>query len=454
MYESSSKKFRPQLFRDLVGQEFVVTTLKNAIKMEKVATAYLFCGSRGTGKTTLARLLAKTLNCVQSQEEPCNSCPSCQSITQGNSLDVLEIDGASNRGIDDIRQINETVSYLSLNSRYKIYIIDEVHMLTKEAFNALLKTLEEPPSQVKFFFATTEPHKILPTIISRCQRFDLHRLTPTEIACKLSRITNHLGIIVDNETLQRLANIAEGSLRDAESLLDQLICYTEGEIKKGDVLEMLGIVPYSIFFRLDRAIEAYHLPFAFDCVNEIYSSGSDLIPFIEGLIEHYRTILILKLSLPAPKYLSDEEMRGYANAISLYSNEHCLYILDYLIKWSNDINQVPFKRITLEMILLHLIRSQKRVSIPALIHRLENLESNKAPTPAPDLSLDQAIVIESKADEPKTNFSNELNSKKPLPSAPQALFVDKTDKDPAHYPTMVQFAAVELEGTLKLPIPK
>lgn len=385
MYQNISRKYRPQTFRSIVGQDAIVTTLKNAIKLGKIAPAYLFCGCRGTGKTTLARLFAKALNCHALTEdfEPCNTCPSCIDIMQGKALDVMEIDGASNRGIDDIRQINETVGYASANSKYKIYIIDEVHMLTKEAFNALLKTLEEPPSTVKFFFATTEPHKVLPTITSRCQRFDLHRLTSDQIMAKLGQIASDLGATVEKEALQLIAHVAEGGLRDAESLFDQLLCYTNGPLTYDETAQILGISPRSMYFRLDRAIETYNLSFAFELATEIFSSGKDLSAFLDGLIEHYRTVLLLKFQLPAASYLHEKDQKEYAHAASFYTQEHCLYILDYLMHWYKEIHRTPFKRVTLEMIFLHLIRSQKRVSLPMLVRRLEEIESGATPRPVP-----------------------------------------------------------------------
>src|SRR3984957_4201366 len=229
-YQVLARKYRPQSFQEVLGQEAIITTLKNAIKNNRLAHAYLFCGSRGTGKTTLARIFAKALNCQRPTEdlEPCNVCESCKEITSGSSLDVLEIDGASHRGIDDVRQINDTVGYSCASGKYKIYIIDEVHMLTKEAFNALLKTLEEPPPKVKFFFATTEPHKIPATILSRCQRFNLRRISPSLIVQKLQRIAQDVKAEIDPEALHLIANMADGALRDAESLLDQVLSFTEG----------------------------------------------------------------------------------------------------------------------------------------------------------------------------------------------------------------------------------
>ncbi|HNA61884.1 MAG TPA: DNA polymerase III subunit gamma/tau [Rhabdochlamydiaceae bacterium] len=426
MYQNISRKYRPQTFKNIVGQDAIVTTLKNAIRLGKVAPAYLFCGCRGTGKTTLARLFAKALNChsLTANTEPCNQCPSCLDIMQGKALDILEIDGASNRGIDDIRQLNETIGYASANSQYKIYIIDEVHMLTKEAFNALLKTLEEPPSNVKFFFATTEPHKVLPTITSRCQRFDLHRLSPEQIIEKLEKIATDLGATVDKEALQLIGTMAEGGLRDAESLLDQLLCYTEGPLTYAEASQMLGISPRSFYFRLDQAIDSYNLSFGFELAHEVFSSGKDITAFLDGLIEHYRTLLLIKLQLPPAAYLPEKEQKEYIRSAALYTQDQCLYLLDYLMHWYKEIHKTPFKRITLEMIFLHLIRSKKRISAPELVRRLEELDLSHQPKEPP------AKITDSE----KSNFLNAIAKEK------QSLV------DP---PTVRNVASVSKETTLK-----
>jgi DNA polymerase-3 subunit gamma/tau len=461
MYQNISRKYRPQKFKDIVGQDAIVTTLKNAIRLGKVAPAYLFCGCRGTGKTTLARLFAKALNChaLQDDLEPCNNCPSCLDIMQGRALDILEVDGASNRGIDDIRQINETVGYASANSKYKIYIIDEVHMLTKEAFNALLKTLEEPPSNVKFFFATTEPHKVLPTITSRCQRFDLHRLTPEQIMGKLQQIATDLGATVEKEALQLMGTLAEGGLRDAESLLDQLLCYTQGPLTYDEAAQMLGISPRSFYFRLDQAIEAYNLSFAFELAHEIFSAGRDITAFLDGLIEHYRTVLLLKFQLPPATYLHDKDQKEYVHAAAFYTQDHCLYILDYLMHWYKEIHRTPFKRVTLEMIFLHLIRSQKRVTLPQLVRRLEGLETGSLPQPAKveikppvkppviqETSPPPPVIVDVKPPAPKPEPKKEAAVATP-PAAPQPAPKNESNKN--RYDTLLRFAAVELEGTIK-----
>ncbi|MBI2743695.1 MAG: DNA polymerase III subunit gamma/tau [Chlamydiales bacterium] len=391
------RRFRPQTFASMVGQEAIVTTLKNALRFERLAHAYLFCGCRGTGKTTLARLFAKALNCqnLTPEQEPCNSCTSCLEISSGRSLDVLEIDGASNRGIDDIREINETVGYSPASGKYKIYIIDEVHMLTKEAFNALLKTLEEPPAQIKFFFATTEPHKVPPTITSRCQRFDLCRISEEACVKKLSSIAAELKIEVEPEALLRIAQRSEGSLRDAESLLDQLSCYSDGVITEEKVVAHLGLTPQSSYFELDLAISKGDLSFAFTLSEEIFNAGRDLGCFLEGLMDHFRLLLLIKLRQPLP-LLTEREKASYLASAQKYTDEQCLYILDFLKKEWQNFSKTLLKRVTLEMILLHLLRTGSRVSLDSLVRRLSELEGtfstdNVAASQKPTFHADDGI---------------------------------------------------------------
>jgi DNA polymerase III subunit gamma/tau len=438
MYQNLSRKYRPQTFESIVGQESIVTTLKNAIKLGKIAPAYLFCGSRGTGKTTLARLLAKALNCHSFQEEPCNCCPSCLEIIQGRSLDVLEIDGASNRGIDDIRQINETVGYSTASGKYKIYIIDEVHMLTKEAFNALLKTLEEPPSNVKFFFATTEPQKVLPTIMSRCQRFDLNRLTVDQIMAKLGAIAQDMNISIEPSAARLVAHAAEGGLRDAESIFDQLLCFASGPITYETAASLLGITPKHFYFKLDEAIKHENLSAAFQLSHDLFSTGRELHAFLEGLIEHFRTHLLFHFNILPQTHLQQAEVDYYQQGHPTFTQDHLLYMLDYLTGWIKEFNKTPFRRITLEMIFLHLIRSIKRVSLPALVRRLEELSST-----APSLNT--------KIPPPEVKQEEKQGPLPPVvpPVVHKPIEAEKVAKHPSHYDTILRFAAVEFEGTVK-----
>lgn len=514
-YQVIARKYRPKSFDEVIAQDAIVTTLKNAIKHHRLAHAYLFCGSRGTGKTTLARVFAKALNCQSptADGEPCNVCSSCKEITSGNSLDVLEIDGASHRGIDDIRQINETVGYASACGKYKIYIIDEVHMLTKEAFNALLKTLEEPPPNVMFLFATTEPHKVLPTILSRCQRFNLNRIPIEKIISKLKRIASELGIDVEEEALHLLAQRAEGGLRDAESLFDQIIAFHEGSITVQTVADVLGVMPKDTLFALDKAGKEGRLAMAFDIVNQIFTQGKDLIHFVESLIEHFRTLLLIKLSGTNAPFLtlSETDKGRYDASAKLYTQEQCLTILDFLIEAQAQIRFQASSRIALETILLRIMRTHQRLPVEFLVRRLAELEQAVSGTPLPPPPTEENTevsqqtspqpIAQQPAPQPKptppkppeaakqvipempkyssvsedpTPTAEDLGKKKakektapqlppiekiiaapvmataeaPKPSTPTSQ-APLTLKPQSHYDTILQFAAVELEGTIQ-----
>jgi DNA polymerase-3 subunit gamma/tau len=455
-YQIISRQYRPSVFAQIVGQDPIVETLKNALRKKKIANAYLFCGGRGSGKTTLARLLAKALNCtgLTAEMEPCNTCPSCLELNAGRSLDVLEIDGASNRGIDDIRNLNETVGYVPATGKYKIYIIDEVHMLTKEAFNALLKTLEEPPAHVKFFFATTEPHKVLSTIVSRCQRFDLKAIASEAICQKLKKIAQDLSVECEDALFSLIASRAEGSLRDAESLLDQAICWASGPITAEGFSAALGIPPRSAFFALDRAFETENLSFAFELAQEIFSSGKDSAYFLDLLIEHYHSLLRVHLGCPAEDAI--------CASARLYTQEQCLIIIDYLIQWRETFNKIPFKHLFLEMVLLHILRSKSRLEPRALVQRLLDLEARLKPgveepkkqsalsTPEPQQpKTPEAVAVTAPPKKQPTLTSPEPQQLKP----PEAVVVTAPPKKeaahPSRYATLLQFAAVELEGIIK-----
>ena len=377
-YQVLARRYRPQKFSDVVGQEAILQTLRNAILKNTIAHAYLFSGSRGIGKTTLARLFAKALNCnqIRDQIEPCNSCPSCLDILSGRALDVIEIDGASNRGIDDIRQINETIGFVPTHGKYKIILIDEVHMLTKEAFNALLKTLEEPPENAKFFFATTEPHKVLPTILSRCQRFDLSRLSIALIIKKLDSIAKDMQRDCEEEALQLIAQASDGSLRDAESLFDQILCFSNEIIRANDVRKVLGLSPQDLFFELDSAFSQSKFEFAFELVDQLYQSGKDLAHFLEQLLEHYRNITVCSTRGASFLSLSQELKNQYQKAAETYTQSQCLSILDLLIKTESQFSKSISPRITLEMTLLQILRMKMKIPIEVLVRRLSDLEES------------------------------------------------------------------------------
>lgn len=509
-----ARKYRPQSFKDVLGQDHIVQTLKNAIRRKRLAHAYLFCGSRGTGKTTLARVFAKALNCDNptADMEPCNVCSSCKEITGGNSLDVLEIDGASHRGIDDVRQINETVGYTAASGKYKIYIIDEVHMLTKEAFNALLKTLEEPPPKVKFFFATTEPHKVLPTILSRCQRFNLNRIPLESIIDKLKYICEHQKVSIEDEAIRLLAQRAEGGLRDAESLLDQIIAFQEGNITAASIANILGIMPREVFFEIDQAAKDGNVGKAFDVADQVFSQGKDLSHFLEGLTNHFRTLAVLKISGKEAPYLHllPDEKNSYEAAAKLYTQEQCLSVLELLTESMQQIRFMPAPRIALEAVLLKILRIHQRLPIEFLVRRLAELEKAvQAPSDGQEESLNEsdipainapppplqpmakappplppaiqkterpAIASSQSISEDPTPSPADLGKKPPpakpivdapvqprkieektqaLPSSPPQPLLSNEDakKKQSQYDTLLQFAAVELEGTIQKKAP-
>lgn len=484
-YQVLARRYRPKAFQEVVGQEPIVRTLKNALQFNRLAHAYLFCGSRGTGKTTLARLFAKALNCEQlsTDFEPCSKCASCLEIASSSSIDVLEIDGASNRGIDDIRVITESVGYAPTRGKFKIYLIDEVHMLTKEAFNALLKTLEEPPAKVKFFFATTEPHKLPPTILSRCQRFNLRRIPLSFIVKKLAYIAADLKVEVDEEVLYRIADYAEGGLRDAESLFDQIIAFSDGKITSDMVHEVLGVMSRDKFFEFDRAFQAGDHNVCFQIGEALFLEGKDLGHFLEDLAQHYRKILLLHI---APTTLSECDA-SYKKALitskTIYSKEQCLNILDLIIQAQQNFKGALSEQLMLEALLIRILRERKRLPIECLVERLLELEKEFGKVEevvelsfpeTPDARLEILPILEKKAAKARPKQApaeiEEIVKKpqemappiqspiqaqiqpqaqpqmqaEPVKDVPVQSLLNKTRSD-----TLIQFAAVELEGTIQ-----
>lgn len=359
-------KWRPQNFDEIIGQDHVVSTLKSAIQKNRLAHAYLFAGPRGVGKTSTARILAKALNCKDGPTLiPCQKCSSCLEISQGRSLDVIEIDGASNRGIDEIRVLRENVKFSPVNGRYKIYIIDEVHQITADAFNALLKTLEEPPEFVKFIFATTHPHKVIPTILSRCQRFDFRRIPVMEIIAQLERITSEEKIKVDQEVLFAIAKASDGSLRDAESLLDQLVSYAQGKISLPDVISVLGLVEQDVFFAITDTIIDKDAKASLGLLNEIIDQGKDIGVFLTHLIEHFRNLMVAKVAKADPKLidLPQDICERLLQQSQKFSLEEILSAFNTLMKTQEMSKRLESLRIPLEISLVKLAHDKKSLGI-------------------------------------------------------------------------------------------
>src|SRR5450631_2192794 len=316
-YQVIARKYRPQRFADVVGQEHVTQTLANAIGQKRIAHAYLFCGPRGTGKTTIARIFAKCLNCTGGPKIDFDDADSrVQEITDGRALDVLEIDGASNNGVEQVRELRETCKYAPANAQFKIYIIDEVHMLSTAAFNALLKTLEEPPAHVKFMFATTEPEKVLPTILSRCQRFDLRRIPSALIVKHLEFIARQENVKIDGAALFAIARGADGGLRDAESTLDQLISFCGDKIEEGDVLSMFGLTAQGQLLALAKAILDADTNRALTELDDLAKSGKDLGRLLSDLLNYFRNLLIFQVTQGNERLLEVSE----AEAATLAAN--------------------------------------------------------------------------------------------------------------------------------------
>ncbi len=373
-----ARKWRPQVFDEVVGQKHITRALQNGISQQRVAHAFLFTGARGVGKTSTARILAKALNCEKgSQINPCNQCANCQEITHGTSIDVIEIDGASNRGIDEIRELRENVRYTPAKSRYKIYIIDEVHMLTKEAFNALLKTLEEPPPHIIFIFATTEPHKIPATILSRCQRYDFKRIPFREVVESLKRIVQEEGIQISQRGLLSVAQGSEGSLRDAESLLDQVIAYAGKDIRDDDIAEVLGLIDRKILSDTIEAIADRDVERCMEAVGQVYHFGYDLQHFCRELLQYLRNLILIKLSQHPERLmeLPEEELKSLKKQAEKFQFEQLNHLFSLLLKGEQEIAQSSFPRTMLEVALIRMATSGSVVSVDEMMKKLEALEN-------------------------------------------------------------------------------
>lgn len=371
-----ARKWRPQTFRDLIGQEHVSQTLKNAIDSGRVAHAFLFTGARGVGKTSSARILAKALNCEQGPTaDPCNVCPACMEITAGTSVDVLEIDGASNTGVDDVRELRENSRYLPSRSRFKIFIVDEVHMLSTSAFNALLKTLEEPPAHVKFIFATTEPHKVPVTILSRCQRFDFKRIPLKKIVDRLRFIVDQENVAVSDAALAAVARKGDGSMRDSLSTLDQVLAFCGENVADEEVTTLLGVVDRQLLLETSVAVLGRDTGVCLRIVQRVDSFGYNMRQFCQELIDHYRNLVILKVADDPMELLdiSEAELsalkdQGGAQLDDLQRS------LSILLKAEAEMAHTSFPRLVLEMALIRMATLPPAVPVSELIDQLKRLE--------------------------------------------------------------------------------
>jgi DNA polymerase-3 subunit gamma/tau len=365
----TARKWRPQRFEDVVGQEHITSTLKNAIKENRIAHAYLFTGPRGVGKTTTARILAKTLNCEnRKNSEPCNECEMCKSIQNSQLIDIIEIDGASNRGIDEIRTLRDSVKYAPTRGKYKVYIIDEVHMLTKESFNAFLKTLEEPPAHIIFIFATTDVHKVPLTIISRCQRYDFRRIQLDKIKETLRMIADEEKIKIDDRTLTIIAKKADGALRDAESYFDQVVAFSKGKIDAELVTQMLNLIDEEVYFYISDAVISKDYKVVFQTSEKIYENGWDFIDFLDGLLEHFRNILSIVITHSTDAIeTADIYKTRYLEYADKFSESDILRLLNFLSKSQQELRFSQNQKLKIEIILSHLIALENSKTLSELI---------------------------------------------------------------------------------------
>ena len=397
-----ARKWRPQSFEEVIGQRHITKTLQNAIANERVAHAFLFAGARGVGKTSMARILAKALNCQEGPKPlPCNRCENCKEISSGTAMDVLEIDGASNRGINEIRELRENVKYTPAKSTFKIFIIDEVHMLTPEAFNALLKTLEEPPPRVIFILATTQPHKIPLTILSRCQRFDFKRIPAEEIYQRLKEIVSQEEVEVSDKGLLLMARESKGSLRDGQSLLDQTIAFAGKKIKDEDVKEVLGVVDSTILFEVSSAIAGGDTGKCLDIINNIDTYGYDTGRFCRELLEHLRNLMVVKIG-GDPKQLTDLQAKEIEDLVAQseeFSLDQIHRLFNILLKSEEEISRSTFPKVIMEVALVKMASLRPLVPLDEIMDRLKELESNLTgyPSEMPVGELEREEGLDSQA---------------------------------------------------------
>lgn len=377
MHKALYRSYRPQNFEDVVGQEHIIRTLKNQIENNNVGHAYLFSGTRGTGKTSTAKIFARAVNCENSiNQEPCNECEVCRDILNDNVMDVVEIDAASNNSVDDIRELRESVKYSPTKAKYKVYIIDEVHMLSQGAFNALLKTLEEPPSYVIFILATTEPHKIPATILSRCQRFDFKRVTVKDMTDRMKKICNEENIEVEEKALNLIARNSQGALRDALSILDQCISFSDNKIEYKDVVELLGTVNIEQLFEMAQSIIDQDTKRSLQILNEFVVWGKDIRNLINDLIDHFRNLMVCKVSTELDEIISlpEETIKLLKEQSKIVDVNDLIRILNILSETQDNMKTSSNPRVLAEVTIMKTAQPMFDESKEALIKRIENLE--------------------------------------------------------------------------------
>ncbi|PWK05150.1 DNA polymerase III subunit gamma/tau [Tumebacillus permanentifrigoris] len=378
-YIALYREWRPQLFQDIVGQEHVTRTLQNALRQSRFAHAYLFNGPRGTGKTSAAKILSKAINCERGPaEEPCNECHACLGITKGSIMDVLEIDAASNRGVDEIRDLRDKVKFAPTEVRYKVYIVDEVHMLTTEAFNALLKTLEEPPHHVMFILATTEPHKLPATIISRCQRFDFRRIMGRQIVDRLRFIADEKGVQVEEEALWLVARAAEGGMRDALSIFDQVISFGGDQVRSEDIIAMVGSISSEILADIARAVVERNPPAVLGHIGTLVDNGKDILQLMHDLITYFRDLLMMK-TVPHLEEIQDRANydRQFAEVAGMFDTQLLIQMIEQMTQVQNELKWQSQGRLLLEMLMVRLCNIQS-FQPEDMLKRIQELEAKIA----------------------------------------------------------------------------
>ena len=441
-YQVIARKYRPQRFSDVVGQEHVTRTLENAIRQKRIAHAYIFCGPRGTGKTTVARIFAMCLNCTDGPKVDLDdNDPRVKEIREGRSIDVLEIDGASNRGIEEIRELRETVKFAPASSRFKVYIIDEVHMLTKEAFNALLKTLEEPPEHVKFMFATTEPEKVLATILSRCQRFDLRRIPVDLIVEHLAKISRQEKVAIDGAALYAIARGAEGCMRDAESALDQLISFCGDKVVEEDVLGMFGLAGRGQIVSLAAAVLHGKTEQVLRVLDDLSKHGKDLGRLLSDLLNHFRDLMVHQVSKGDWSLLEvpESERATIAEQAAAVSSDGLTRIMEVLSEAETRFRDASSKKIFIEVALIKAIEARNAVSIDTVLQQLNQMRGGGA-------SGAMATAKKPPMEAPSVRKAPETRSKLAEEPAPQPVAVAVAASEPRAGVDLQELWARALEG--------